>query len=253
MVIVTLFGFRSVSRTSVWHVKMVIVAVFSKGIGMGAIELISQELKEIGYPEQNVRTSQIRAISAKVYRTLESKNISDVFKICEQLLNHRDWALGVIAYDWAFRVRKQYTIETYTVFENWLFEYVTDWGDCDDFCTHAFGELLRQHNELFEKILTWSNHENFAVQRAMAVVLIYPINHDSYKGLNPTQVADLLFNNQHHLVQKGYGWLLKVFSKKEPQLVVDYLRRNHVEMPRTAFRYALENLDRQTQRDLMSL
>jgi len=217
------------------------------------IELIKHELREIGYPGQSVRTSQIRSVSAKTYRTLESQDISDVFEICEELLKFKDWAYGVIAYDWAFRVKKQYTVDTFTTFENWLFEYVTDWGDCDDFCTHAFGELLRQHNELFEKVLKWAHHDNFAVQRATAVVLIYPINQGCYEGLNPTQVADLLFNNEHHLVQKGYGWLLKVFSKKEPQRVVGYLKSNHAEMPRTAFRYALENLDKHTQQELMSL
>jgi len=224
-----------------------------EGGDVNKIELIIQELHEIGYPQQRVRTSQIRSISAKFYRTLESKKISDVFDNCENLLKHRDWALGVIAYDWAFRVRSQYTVDTFRIFENWLFEYVSDWGDCDDFCTHAFGELLRQHNELFENVLSWGEHEKFAVQRAMAVVLIYPIEKGYYEGLSPFQVADLLSDNSNHLVQKGYGWLLKVFSKKEPQLVVDYLRNKHTQIPRTAFRYALEHLDKQTKKELMSL
>ncbi len=224
-----------------------------KRLSMDSIGLIEQKLRELGYPTQSVRTSQIRSLSAKVFRTLESKDMYDVFQVCEMLLKRRDWVLGVIAYDWAFRVKKQYTIETYATFENWLFEYVTDWGDCDDFCTHAFGELIRQYNELFERILYWTHHDNFAVQRAAAVVLIYPINKGGYDGLRPLQVADLLFSNKHHLVQKGYGWLLKVLSKKEPQLVVDYLKSNYEKMPRTAFRYALENLDKHTRQELMSL
>ncbi|EGQ7984091.1 DNA alkylation repair protein [Vibrio vulnificus] len=33
------------------------------------------------------------------------------------------------------------------------------------------------------------------------------------------------------MIQKGYGWLLKVFSKKEPQLVVDYLRNKQALFP----------------------
>ena len=220
---------------------------------MSVFDLIARELRGVGYPEQSVRTSQIRSISAKVYRTLESKDISDVLKASEELLEHRDWAFGVIAYDWAFRVKKQYTLETFDTFEHWLFEYVTDWNDCDDFCTHAFGELIRQHNELFEKVLSWVEHDHFAVQRAAAVVLIYPVNKNVYKDLKPTLVADHLLENEHHLVQKGYGWLLKVFSKKEPELVVEYLKNNHDKMPRTAFRYALENLDKDMQQALMSL
>ncbi|OBS97545.1 DNA alkylation repair protein [Vibrio tasmaniensis] len=220
---------------------------------MSVFDLIARELNGVGYPEQSTRTSQIRSISAKVYRTLESKDISDVLKASEELLDRRDWAFGVIAYDWAFRVKKQYTLETFDTFEHWLFEYVTDWNDCDDFCTHAFGELIRQHNELFEKVLSWVEHDHFAVQRVAAVVLIYPVNKNVYKDLKPTLVADHLLENEHHLVQKGYGWLLKVFSKKEPELVVEYLKNNHDKMPRAAFRYALENLDKDTQQALMSL
>ncbi|MGR3962537.1 DNA alkylation repair protein [Vibrio lentus] len=220
---------------------------------MNTVSSIKQELQEIGYPEQRVSTGQVRRISAKIFRNLENKDLPYVFMVCEELLSAREWAYSLVAYDWAFRVKEQYTLETYVVFEKWLFEYVTGWDDCDDFCTHAFGELLRQYNELSEKTLNWSKHGNFAVQRATAVVLIYPINKGSYAGLNPFLVADLLLKNEHHLVQKGYGWLLKVFSKKEPQLVIEYLRNNYAEMSRTAFRYALENLDWRTQKDLMSL
>ncbi|WP_112479066.1 DNA alkylation repair protein [Vibrio variabilis] len=220
---------------------------------MTIVRSIEQELKKIGYPEQCVRTVDIRRISAKTFRSLDNKGISNVLALCEELLITRDWAYGVIAYDWAFRVKKQYTPETYVVFENWLLEYVNGWGDCDDFCTHAFGELLRQYNELSEKTLSWVKHDHFAVQRAAAVILIYPIKKDAYSGLNPYLVAKLLFKNEHQLVQKGYGWLLKELSKKEPQQVIEYLRDNHKVIPRTAFRYALGNLDRCTKDALMSL
>lgn len=227
--------------------------VFLKGVFVSIYQSIEAELSKVDYPNQRVRTSQVRGISAKVYKTLESKDIHDVLLVCEELLEKRDWAYGVIAYDWAFRVKSQYTLETFTTFERWLFTFITDWNDCDDFCTHAFGELVRQHNELFEKILGWVEHDNFAVRRAAAVVLIYPINKGSYTGLNAFQISDLLLKDEHYLVQKGYGWLLKVLSKKEPQLVKDYLKSNHNVMPRTAFRYALENFDKHIRQEFMVL
>ncbi|MCW1890150.1 DNA alkylation repair protein [Vibrio chagasii] len=36
-------------------------------------------------------------------------------------------------------------------------------------------------------------------------------------------MADLLLEDKHDLVQKGYGWMLKVLSQKEPQQVEGYL------------------------------
>lgn len=214
---------------------------------------VQKALSDIGYPDNPIKTQQVRAISAQLFRVLPSKDIAVVLSACEELLATRDWAFSLIAYDWAFRVRQQYSLATFTIFERWLFEYVNDWYNCDDFCNHALGELLRQHQSLFASIMPWVNHENFAVRRAAAVIMIYPINKGDYADLHPLQICDLLLNDDHYLVQKGYGWLLKVFSKQEPQTVIDYLRKRHQQMPRTAFRYALEKLDKSTQKALMLL
>lgn len=201
--------------------------------------------------EDGLTTAQVRSISVKLYKTLENKNIDSVLKVCEVLLNERQWALGVIAYDWAYRVRKQYTLKTFNVFEKWLKEYVTGWGDCDDFCTHAFGELLSQYNELFENVMEWTKHPDFFVRRASAVILIYPIKHNKYKNINPFLISNELINDDHHLVLKGYGWMLKVLSEVEPKIVFEYLIKNKSSMPRVSYRYALEKFDEASKKYLM--
>ncbi|KZN62446.1 hypothetical protein N473_19525 [Pseudoalteromonas luteoviolacea CPMOR-1] len=212
-----------------------------------------QALAKLGYPEQKIKTAQARQISVTLYRALPDHHIDTVFEHCEQLLESREWMISLIAFDWAFRVKKQYTPSTFEVFERWLFEYVADWYDCDDFCTHAFGELIVQYPQLIDKTHAWAKHDNFAVRRAVAVILIYPLNKGKYPQSAPLNAADLLFNDEHDLVQKGYGWLLKVFSKTSPNEVFDYLKTHHKEMPRVAFRYALEKLDKQAKAELMSL
>ncbi len=60
-------------------------------------------------------------------------------------------------------------------------------------------------------------------------------------------------NDQEDLVRKGYGWMLKVLSTKEPQLVYDYLVKYKDVMPRIAFRYALKKMDQERKIELMRL
>lgn len=201
--------------------------------------------------ERGLTTGKVRAISSAMYKALEDKNIDNVFTLCEQLLDEHEWALGVIAYDWAYRVRKQYNDITFSVFEKWLKKYVNGWGNCDDFCTHAFGELLSQNNELFTEIIKWTNHRDFFVRRAAAVILIYPIKHNKYQKLNPFLISDKLMNDNHHLVLKGYGWMLKVLSQTEQKNVYEYLMKNKDTMPRVSFRYALEKFDTELKLSLM--
>jgi len=138
-------------------------------------------------------------------------------------------------------------------FEKWLTEYVRSWGDCDDFCTHAFSELLAQYTSLVKNIIPWTARDEFWMRRAAAVVLIPSIRRNKYKETNPTLISDLLMNDPEPLVLKGYGWMLKVLSTKEPDLVYDYLKKNRDTMPRVAFRYALEKLDNKRKTELMSL
>lgn len=212
-----------------------------------------QELEQHIPNGKHVVTGEIRKLSSKLFRQINDKSIEHVFALCEELLNQRAWALGVIAYDFAYRVKNQYDESTYEIFFRWLKDYVRGWGDCDDFCTHAFGELLRQKKALFEKTIMWTNDSDFWVRRASAVILIPTIKKNEYDGIDPLEIANRLMLDEHDLVLKGYGWMLKVLSQVAPKCVMEYLIENHERMPRVAYRYALEKFDNETKNKLMKL
>ena len=202
---------------------------------------------------EHLKTGDIRKLSAELYRNLEDKSRDKVFAISVELLEEWSWPLKVIAFDFAYRVKKQYDENTFTLFESWLIKYVRGWGDCDDFCTHAFGELIIQNTELAKKTMVWTERNEFWMRRAAAVVLIPSINHGKYKETDPIAVSDRLLLDSEDLVRKGYGWMLKMLSVKDPQLVYDYLVKNKENMPRVSFRYALEKMDKERKLELMRL
>lgn len=221
--------------------------------------IVEQAIYEIKLLADNVPdgkhivTGDIRKLSARLYRGIKDKTIDNIFCLCEELLEEHSWELGVVAFDWAYRVKAQYNEDTYEIFYGWLKKYVRGWGDCDDFCTHAFGELLRKYKTLFPKIKEWTKNEDFWVRRASAVILIPAILHKDYEGINPLMISDLLMSDEHDLVQKGYGWMLKSLSQVDMETVTNYLIDNHTQMPRTVYRYALEKYDKETRKKLMSL
>ena len=127
------------------------------------------------------------------------------------------------------------------------------WGDCDDFCTHAFGELLRQNKSLFAKVVTWTEDPDFWVRRASAVVLIPAIAKNDYNGIDLFAIAGRLLDDEHDLVRKVYGWMLKVLSRVDPGGVEKYRIKNHEKMPWVAYRYALEKLEKEAKNQLMQM
>jgi 3-methyladenine DNA glycosylase AlkD len=54
-----------------------------------------------------------------------------------------------------------------------------------------------------------------------------------------------------HLVQKGYGWLLKEASRKHTDKVFAYVMKNKRQMPRTALRYAIELMPKELKAEVM--
>lgn len=200
---------------------------------------------------KHIKTGDIRKLSSKLYRTLSDKSRDHVFSVCSDLLEQRNWEMGVIAFDFAYRVRAEYNEDTFLIFENWLEKYVRGWGDCDDFCTHAFGELICQNTNLAKNVIKWTKRQEFWMRRAAAVVLIPSIWHDKYRETDPLRLADLLMLDEHDLVRKGYGWMLKILSTKEPELVFNYLMQHKGVMPRVSFRYALEKMDADQKKKLM--
>ena len=200
---------------------------------------------------KKLRTGDIRRISVSLFRDIKDMSVDDIFTFCGELLEQRNWPMGVIAYDFAYRVRNRYSEDTFNLFEGWLEKYVRGWGDCDDFCTHAFGELICQYTHLTKNVVAWTTREEFWMRRAAAVVLIPSIFHNKYNETNPIQISDILMTDKHDLVRKGYGWMLKILSTKEPELVYNYLMANKSTMPRVSYRYAMQKMDPEKKRILM--
>jgi 3-methyladenine DNA glycosylase AlkD len=212
------------------------------------VQQIRRELEEAAQLEENLKTdgslvtSVVRCISSQCFREVKHLDRERLFALCEDLFESWNWPERAIAFDWAFRCRKQFEEGDFATFERWLNAYVDGWGSCDDFCTHAFGSLILQYPALIPSVMKWTESDDRWLRRAAAVVMIYSARRGEHLDA-AFQIADRLLTDGDDMVQKGYGWMLKEVSKCDPARVFDYVMAHKDVMPRISLRYAIEKLD----------
>lgn len=191
-----------------------------------------------------IKTHQLNVFAREFKNEIKDLKKADILKICESL-----WKSG---YQEETRVAC-YIIETlgknwdkniFVTYEKWVKNYVLNWAMCDQFVVKTIGGLLIKNKTLVEKTYKWTASKKRFVKRAAAVSLIYPAK-EKYFLPYVFKVADTLMSDNDDMVQKGYGWMLKVASKNFEEEVFRYVMKHKKTMPRTAFRYAIENMPKE--------
>ncbi len=197
-----------------------------------------------------VRTPVIRRVAGEQYSTIKAEGVDLKLRLCEGLLETRLYEHKVVAFDWAYRCRREHREEHLDVFERWLDTYVDDWMDCDDLCTHALGAFVVDHPRQVSRVKGWTRSSNRWVRRGAAVVFVPGARKGMFLA-DVFEVADLLAWDRDDLVQKACGWALKESSKAHPGEVFGYVSNRKDRMPRVVLRYAIERLPEDLRREAM--
>lgn len=188
-----------------------------------------------------VRTPVVREIARRHFRSIRHLEKREVFELCEALLETDYTEEAVVAFDWAYSLRKSYEPGDFQLFERWVAAYINNWVKCDTFCNHTLGTFIEMYPAYIQNLKSWAASENRWVRRAAAATMILPARRGRFLS-EVFEIADLLLRDTDDMVQKGCGWLLKEASRCHLQEVFHYIISRKVEMPRTTLRYAIEKM-----------
>ena len=205
--------------------------------------------------KEEIKTYGLKsAVAAKIgkeaFSQIKNTSKAEIFALCDELWRSRYLEETSIAADWSHRLHKQFEPADFAIFEAWIAEHVTNWAACDTFCTHTMGTFLVMYPEHLPRLKIWAASENRWVRRAAAVSLILPAK----KGLflpEILEMATILLLDADDMVQKGYGWMLKVAADAHLQPVFDFVLAHRTEMPRTSLRYAIEKMPKEMKEKAM--
>jgi 3-methyladenine DNA glycosylase AlkD len=116
---------------------------------------------------------------------------------------------------------------------------INNW-DLIDVNAPIIGEYLIDSEDPLKVLTKFAKSRNLWERR---VAIIFTFSFIRVGQLDLTiAIAKLLLNDEHDLIHKGVGWMLREAGKRDVMLLRKFLAEHSHEMPRTMLRYAIEKL-----------
>jgi len=173
-------------------------------------------------------TPQMRTISRK-YKTLPLSDIQQLIK--SPYHEDRSIAIQILVL--------QFPQDSQKIYEFYLknTKYINNWDLVDISAPKIVGAYLldKSPNVLFKL----AKSDNLW-ERRIAIISTFAF---LYQGrFQPTlQISEMLLHDQHDLIHKAVGWMLREVGKKcSLKILTEFLDKHSKTMPRTMLRYSIE-------------
>ncbi len=230
---------------------------------MKKISLIKEELKEISNPAKadilkrffktrkgeyaygdcfiGISVPDQRKIVRK-YKDIEYSEIISLLR--NKIHEYRFCAL-------LFLMRKYEAGEKEKVIDIYFKEisHINNWDLVDISAPRIMGDFfLKRNRKKLERLLVSDNVWKRRI--AMVSTLGFIRNND----LCPTfRYAKELIKDEHHLIHKASGWMLREAGKRDKKALISFLQKYANQMPRTMLRYSIERFKKSERKKFLNL
>lgn len=126
-------------------------------------------------------------------------------------------------------------------------KYINNWDLVDLSAPHIVGGFLLNHSD--RSVLRGLANSKSLWERRISILstLRFIVEKKEYKDV--FGVSEILLRDDHELIQKGVGWMLREVGKRISQdIEEDFLKKHYKKMPRTMLRYAIERFEESTRK-----
>ncbi len=117
-------------------------------------------------------------------------------------------------------------------------KHINNWDLVDLTAPKIVGDfLLDKDKQILYKL---AESKNLWERRIAMLAAFAFIKKDNFK--DALKLAKLLLNDEHDLMHKATGWMLREIGKRKLGVLIDFLDKYSDKMPRTMLRYAIERL-----------
>lgn len=178
-----------------------------------------------------VKVPEQRKIAAK-FQDLSLENLEKLLN--SKIHEHRMTALFILInqYEKADERGKKKIVDFY--FKNT--KNINNWDLVDLSAPKIAGDYLLNKPR---KILYELAKSNNLWERRIAIISTHTFIRDD-KFDDTLKIAKILLKDQHDLIHKAVGWMLREVGKRDQKAEEEFLKKYYSKMPRTMLRYAIE-------------
>ncbi len=219
------------------------------------LETLKKELQELADAKQ-VKTLQrffktgkgeygegdvFLGIKVPIQRNIAKKYTNLLFNDLQNLLNskiheHRMVALIILVNK--YKKLKENKLKQREIFEFYLknTSRINNWDLVDFSAPHIVGNFSSIEGTEILKFLANSKE---IWERRIAILSTHAFIKKRIFG-ETLSIADILINDEHDLIHKAVGWMLREVGKRNQGVLEIFLKERYKDMPRTMLRYAIE-------------
>ena len=209
-------------------------ALANKEIAQHSLRFFKTDKGEYGHGDLflGVRAPKIRLIAKKHIDI----SITDMQTLIRSKY-HEERFLGLIILvnKYAKTKDKKNRNQLYKIYVS-SFKYINNWNLVDVTCPHVTGKHLIDKDRTI--LYKWAKSEDLWTKRIAMISTFYFIRKND---LDDTfKIADMLLQDEHDLIHKAVGWMLREAGKRDIKKEETFLKKHYKTMPRTMLRYSIE-------------
>ena len=175
---------------------------------------------------------------AKQYKRLSLTDLQILLQ--NSIHEYRFMALVILIYQYT-QADSHYRQEIIYFYLNHT-RYINNWDLVDISAPQLLGDYLLTHSR--EVLYQLASSEQWWERRIAILATFCLIKYHDFS--DTLQLARILLQDQHDLIHKAVGWMLREVGKRNVAIEKTFLQQHYQQMPRTMLRYALEKFPNET-------
>jgi len=173
--------------------------------------------------------------TAKKYYSLDLRQLQELME--SKIHEHRMICLFILINKYKTTNHKK--IITHFYLKNAKAGNINNWDLIDLSAPNILGtQLLDKDRKILYEL---AKSDNLWEKRISILATFMFIKNNDFK--DALKIAEILLNDEHDLIHKAVGWMLREIGKKNQDEEEKFLRKYYKKMPRTMLRYAIEKFD----------